>query len=364
MYEVEVYPTRVTAHLSQVLAGLLELRRAGRVRIGLSEGPVPAELRDVRDVMRLDVTANGELRRVCFDVSDNRRIDPMVAEVVDVYLKRTFRFANDGEHRAFGARILPYGLNYGCVSVDGGEQRRLAEAMAAAVGSANGTEWRRWLASARERMRRAGLLRGGGASSPLDFPAFECAASTPADGRVIFLTRVWHPADVPECDADAVVGLNETRAQIIRQLRKELGDRFIGGFEASVLARKRYGDCVYRGTTRKRDYVALMQRCLVGVASDGLHDSTGWKLPEYLAAARCVVSQPVAGELPRPLIPGEHYLPYQSPEECVAACLRLLSNPDLASAMREANEAYYASSIAPPTLVGGHLDRAFWSDAA
>ena len=45
-------PTRVTAHLSLVLAGLLELRRAGRIRLVLSRAPVRVEPVDFRNERR------------------------------------------------------------------------------------------------------------------------------------------------------------------------------------------------------------------------------------------------------------------------------------------------------------------------
>ena len=41
-------------------------------------------------------------------------------------------------------------------------------------------------------------------------------------------------------------------------------------------------------------------------------------------------------ETPTPLVEGKHYFPLSTPEDCVAACERLLDEPDTARSMRNA----------------------------
>ena len=152
--------------------------------------------------------------------------------------------------------------------------------------------------------------------------------------------------------------MNEVRVELIEALRKGLGEQFVGGLEVNGLARERYETYIYRGDTRKHRSLATMQANLVGVATPGLHGSTGWKLPEYIAASRCVVSQVPPHRLPRPLETDRHILPFATPAECVDACQRLLDDETLAIEMRRANESYYKQTLAPDVMIKTHLDTA------
>src|SRR4051812_32824231 len=103
----------------------------------------------------------------------------------------------------------------------------------------------------------------------------------------------------------------------------------------------------------------MSKRSLVGVYSRGLHHSLAFKLAEYLAASKCVVSPPFRNELPAPLVEGANYLQFQSVEQCVAQCQRLLRDADLAAAMRRQNRAYFLREVEPASHLRRCLDRAF-----
>jgi hypothetical protein len=79
----------------------------------------------------------------------------------------------------------------------------------------------------------------------------------------------------------------------------------------------------------------------VSVVTTGIHQSVPGKLGESLAAGRCIVTEPLAYELPVQLEEGRHYLVFRNPEECVAQCRRLLDDDGLAAAMQAANREYY-----------------------
>jgi hypothetical protein len=78
-----------------------------------------------------------------------------------------------------------------------------------------------------------------------------------------------------------------------------------------------------------------------------------------LAAGAAIVSQPFHFELPEPLQPGINFLPFESPEECVQQCKRLLEDLDLAERMRSENLMYYRRYVRPEAYVRDLLDRAF-----
>jgi hypothetical protein len=148
------------------------------------------------------------------------------------------------------------------------------------------------------------------------------------------------------------------RANTVRALKKRFGERFIGGLRHSEHARRTYPDCLYPGDPGLDGHVALTKDCLIAVNTAGLHDSTSWKMAEYMAASRCIVSERPFYESLAPLVEGKHYLPFATPDECVAACERLLDAPETARAMRVENFAYYTAHVRPDQVVRNCLREA------
>ena len=85
--------------------------------------------------------------------------------------------------------------------------------------------------------------------------------------------------------------------------------------------------------------------------------STAFKLPEYLAASQCIVAEPPRNELAAPLEPGRHFLPFHTPDDCVAACQKLLADPHTAAAIRAANFEYYRGEVEPAARFSALIHR-------
>jgi hypothetical protein len=172
---------------------------------------------------------------------------------------------------------------------------------------------------------------------------------------VVFQTRVWEPHDTTD-DADQV---NQERVDLVRALRDALGERFVGGLVPTPFAAKNFPDAVTPHDASRAGYVQMSKRSLVGVYSRGLHHSLAFKLAEYLAASKCVVSTPFRNELPAPLVEGTNYLEFDGIEQCVAQCRRLLADADLAAEMRRRNREYFLREVEPASHMRRCLDRAF-----
>jgi len=153
--------------------------------------------------------------------------------------------------------------------------------------------------------------------------------------------------------------MNDMRVNIISSLRQQFGERFIGGLADTDFARQHYPDCL---TTEKRDrrsFMKLLKNSLIAVVTTGLHNSIGWKLPEYLASAKCIVTEPLQYELPTPLEENRNYLTFRTPEECVAACETILDSAQLAKEMRYNNYNYYIREVEPSAHMLSCIERAF-----
>jgi len=183
--------------------------------------------------------------------------------------------------------------------------------------------------------------------------AFEVSPEEPAERVVLLQTRLW-PSDDP-----AVLAINEQRAGLIRALRAAFGTRFIGGAIPSDYANRHHPDLVTSLPSSMRSYPKLVRRALVGVYSRGLHGSVAFKMSEYLAAGRCIVAEAPESLLPQPLQEGTNYLRFKEPDTCVEQCERLLSDPERAQRMRQANWEYYQSHVEPGAHLLRILERAF-----
>lgn len=316
-------------HASLLYTGLHALSRRGAIALRLRRARSADDRALAADPLAvcLEVADGGAVRRVAVDLRDQS--DRFAAEPLarcDAYLKRSFHRPDLAALPAdAAARVRPFGLNFACRTL-GATVRLLAAVGPAAAGGAAG----------RRHLRTLLVL-----PTTADFEQRPDAELEPA---VVFQTRVWEPADAPPGESEAI---NAERVAVVRALREALGDRFRGGLVPTPLALARYPREVTAHPSRRRRYTLLSKRHLIGVYTRGLHQSTAFKLPEYLAAAQCVVAEPPRNELPAPLEPGRHYLPFRTPDECVTACQRLLRDADLARAMRQANADYYRSEVEP-----------------
>jgi hypothetical protein len=332
-YEITGYlgPGHDLYHLSKVLTGLI----AGSQNV--------LRFKPVADATAAPVTSaavyalvkrEGKAMDIAFDLYDRSdRFDAALLEHSDIYFKRSFY----EPHLAvlpveWRNKVAPLGLNYACKSARG--EALLAEAPLGLNQSLN-----------RYRTVRPAA----------DFEQAPDASVVPS---IVFLTRAW----APESTSDDAREVNESRARIIRALRRAFPGRFSGGFAPNPFACQRYPDLVSEHPNEPADYLRFTKRHLIGVSTRGLHKSEPFKLAEYMAASLAIVSEPVRNEFFPPLTAGSNLLEFRTPEECVESCGRILGSPALAAELREASWRYYQSHVEPARHIENLLNRAFESE--
>jgi len=333
----------VRPHVSQLFTGLELLAAAGLVRLS-QRRMRPAEF-DAIVPWREHVTVLVDGRRVFYDLHDGGDINAAAAATCDAYFKRSYDAARITPGVA--SRVHPYGLNY---EVYPG---RLS--------------WRELARIARVRddaaVRRRALVLALGQVAPPGLGPFvptvrtmSAPPSPDAPPRVLFAVRAWDPAGNPGLTPVQVEywhELNRMRARCVRALRAEFGPAFLGGFMHTPYAARHFPDALLADDTMaaKRRYVALLHDHAIGVATTGLHGSTGWKLAEYVAMSRAIVSEPLEYALPGGFAAGTHYLQFATADECVARVRSLVDDAGLRARMMHANHAYYDAHVRPDALV-------------
>jgi hypothetical protein len=339
-------------HLRQLYAGLAELARAGVLNVTqrFFEPPrrqvLPQHLREAwRDQARL--VLGGE-RLVHFDMHDSHEVDEIAAIECDEYFKRSYR--QDQISPELLGRVKPWGLNYWV------EPPYFTP-------SAWERAWR--CERGLDRFREALRFLPGRWSTPT-LADLESPPEPMDDPRVLFLTRVWDPQDSPGRSREKIEemeALNDLRAACIIKLRKAFGSRFLGGLTDSKFARKHYPDALVtdQGATKKRSYLELLRQYPICVTSAGLHGSNGWKLGEYVALSKAIVTEPLQHEVPGAFTASSNYLEFRGPSHCVEAVGELMENREQRAAMMQANRQHYLQWLHPAQLLARALFQA-WSE--
>jgi hypothetical protein len=326
-------PLRVVAEVSsvrktllQLYTGLAMLDRAGSIR--LSQRIVRHGSKRPPGTCLLRV--NGATLAV--DVRDEDDLDDELVGEADLYAKRTFR---PGGYDADDVAVMPYGLNYPVYgpSID----LRILHRLRLPEGRTFGEPAR---ALAVDRLFGRPMTPRVSNIRPRPI---ELRADQP---HVTFFTRLW-----PKQEA-----VNEQRVACIRALRLEFGPRFVGGLPPGDNADRHFGDCLADPKhTKKANYLRLAGSVPVGVTTIGLSSSTGWKLGEYVAFGRAIVTEPIYGAVPGPFALGTNYVTFTTADECVEACRQLVDDPERVAEMARANAAYYEDHLRPDRLIANLL---------
>ena len=330
-----IEPTQNLYHLSKLLTGLCELARQGRIELRFTTVAANSPQSSTEAVLSAVVANHGTTTHAVFDLYDRSdRFEIALLEACGVYFKRSFCVPHVRSLQAsWQPKVLPFGLNYGC--------RGLIDDS--------------WLLESYVTESSLASYR-----ALIPFQDCEQHPNVPVRPSIVFQTRAWAP-DSTSDNADEV---NESRAGIIRALRKSFPGRFYGGFVRNSHALRCYPDLLTEYSDEQSEYIRFSKRCGIGISTRGLHHSVPFKLPEIMASSQVIVSQPLSTGLPSLYLPGTHFLEFHTPQECIAQCDRILSDPSLARSLRQASWLYYESQVRPGRHVGNLIDRAILSQSS
>ena len=325
-------------HLSQVAAGFTLLEQKGLLR--LQNGGLAAFKRDGLYMHGVMLEAQIGDAVLAYDLADGYE-DILQKDEFDRQLERvTFYFKRSCDPNFHGGmanrrKLRPLGLNY-YVTCPG----NFIDARRAAAGCYTAEEY----------------------MSHNSYPGY----------RGLFLTRLWNPEGVraraiqkahphlsdgearavAENTAEQLERMNALRIGCIRACRAALGERFFGGLEDSMFAQKAAPDLVLPSNeTNRAAFLRRLKENYVCVSTEGLHGSVGWKVAEYCAAGRAIVTAPPRCDLPGGFSRGRNYVLFTTPEECVSQLASLLGNVPGIHRMEAANFAYYDGYVRPDAMV-------------
>ena len=200
---------------------------------------------------------------------------------------------------------------------------------------------------------------GGGAEKLNNLEAYPDFTSEP---KILFMARAWD-TDLIENKAQkaAVEAINETRAECIRVLRKQFGRRFFGGLAHDDYAVKHFKDCLLPdgNLSNKQKYLEILKDFPICITTTGLNRSIGWKLGEYVALSKAIITEPLHFQVTGNFANEINYLEFFSPEELINTATRLIEDENLRSEMMINNYRYYQSYLKPDSLILNSLSIVF-----
>lgn len=113
-------------------------------------------------------------------------------------------------------------------------------------------------------------------------------------GNIIFHTRLWNPNNHPDEDEkERRRNQNEFRINACRIIKKNFKDASVGLFSDKLSAQLAPDLLLNSRSSNKKDYLNKLSNYNIGIADDGLKDTPGWKIGEYLMFGKAVVTTPI-----------------------------------------------------------------------
>lgn len=315
-------------HLSEILTGFLILKEKGEIQFSYEFAPRFEKEHPYLSILFAEI--NG--KKVVFDMMDGYDFSfEEIEEILsgcDYYFKRSFSSEQNlkfsGENRK---KIIPWGLNYHVTCQNNPLDQKKG--------------FREW----KENLFQ--MAANGAKRSYFTPERFEGKPEYRKENKILFLARLWEPIGESKIDEERMM-INKTRIELLRKLKKEYGNRLMGGLQFSACSRKIAPELVVPvSVTRRKQFLNTIKASDICIGTMGLFGSIGWKTAEYVAASRAIVNETLHYELPGDFSDGKNYLEFASVEQCMEQVSYLMEHPERIYEIKQENEAYYQTFVRP-----------------
>jgi hypothetical protein len=178
--------------------------------------------------------------------------------------------------------------------------------------------------------------------TPLD--AFTPASSK--DDYIFFLSSVWKDNEAPET--------NDNRALFIEGCTSFANLTFEGGFVVGEAnEQQRFNNrAISSHRIDFQEYLAKTKSSAVVFNTPAVWCCHGWKLGEFLALGKAIISTPLTRDLPSPLIHGQHIHYVEPTLSCIQAAIdRITGDRDYRKRLEENSRGYYSTFLQPNRVI-------------
>jgi hypothetical protein len=173
-------------------------------------------------------------------------------------------------------------------------------------------------------------------------PLSEYGPTTSDPDYIFLLASFWakHPA------------VNPQRLQLFESLAEFPDLRVEGGFWNASALPSAYQPFALKAPIEHERYLALTGRSVVALNTAAVHACLGWKLGEYFALGKAIVTPPLTRAMPGGLEHGrELHITDGSPESALEAVARLRSDAVYRSQLEVGSRRYWERYLTPEAVV-------------
>jgi hypothetical protein len=179
-------------------------------------------------------------------------------------------------------------------------------------------------------------------------PVRELVPGKARDDYIFFSATLWNE--------EQTSGTNLYRALFIQSCKSHPGVTFEGGLVPSSSWSSdnlnRYADCIRPKHVPFPEWLEKTKASAVVFNTPAVWSSHAWKLPEFLALGKAIISTPLARELPAPLVHGQHiHFVDGSLESIRAAVLLILNDRDYRHHLERNAHDYYLRFLTPNRVI-------------
>ncbi|MEE8113169.1 MAG: hypothetical protein V3T23_02325 [Nitrososphaerales archaeon] len=343
---IALFPLQVTRHSIFVFSAILDFCRSNSidVRYRIPRNRILSTQNDGIVVAVFESPNHNELT-VGFDMGDYPHIASIEGlDLCDIYVKRSYDSSLlSSLPSGYRQKVVPLGMYHACSPKQPFAETHLILSACVGAASLGISAFRKTLVNTTRLLVRSAFGRQAA------FPMVDRFRQLRSIGQqtVFFHTRIWDPNIHKSFYGRNIREVNAFRKSLVSALRDNLGEKFIGGIIENDYARRDCPDLISSHSADFSTYMNLLKNSRIAITETGLHASTGSRLPEYFAAGRCIVSEPLEFEIPIPPTDGIEWHTYQDVDSCMEVCIDLLNDiVSVDSAMTKA-ATYYDQHVMP-----------------
>ena len=184
----------------------------------------------------------------------------------------------------------------------------------------------------------------------------ELAPEPGSSNYVFFCSTLWYNDEYNQNDRK----VNARRANFIRTCKGIENIRFEGGFvpQQGRSSSELFADCLSATSYPYKTWLQKTKQSAHVFNTPAFWDCHGWKLGEYLALGKAIVSTPLSNDLPAPLTHGVNIHFVEDDIDSMQAAINyIINNPDYKERLEQGARAYWASYGTPEKsleLIGIH----------
>lgn len=159
------------------------------------------------------------------------------------------------------------------------------------------------------------------------------------DDYVFFLSTLWYSDTWNKNDE----GVNLRRAYFIRSCKKVLGNRFEGGLLGdSSSSNELFADVLCYNRESFSSWLEKTKQSALVFNTPAFWNCHGWKLGEYLALGKCILSTQLSNDLPYPLEHGVNVHFVENSEAAMKDAIEyILSHPEYRHKLEQGAKEYW-----------------------